>query len=65
LKETTIGGYLDLNSLETVPENFLQGATIGGYLDLNSLETVPENFLQGVTIGGGVFTFCVYEKWYL
>jgi len=37
LEETTINGWLNLDSLTTVPEGFLEGTTINGGLDLRSL----------------------------
>ena len=55
LQGTTIGGDLNLRSLETASENFLQGTTIGGDLNLHSLETASENFLKETMIGWDVY----------
>jgi hypothetical protein len=43
-----IGGYLDLGSVTSLPENF--NPTVGGYLDLGSVKSLPENF--NPTVGG-------------
>ena len=47
----TVGGYLDLGSLTSIPEGF--NPTVGGYLDLRSLTSIPEGF--NPTVGGSLY----------
>ncbi len=48
LGKEEIIGYLDLESLTSIPEGF--NPTVGGYLDLESLKSIPEGF--NPTVGG-------------
>jgi hypothetical protein len=47
----TVGGYLDLESLTSIPEGF--NPTVGGYLYLCSLTSIPEGF--NPTVGGSLY----------
>ncbi|MBP7398210.1 MAG: hypothetical protein KA954_01400, partial [Chitinophagales bacterium] len=38
----TVGGYLYLRSVTSIPEGF--NPTVGGYLDLRSVTSIPEGF---------------------
>ena len=51
----TVGGYLDLRSLTSIPENFGNGLTVGGGLDLRSLTSIPDGFGNGLTVGGYLY----------
>jgi hypothetical protein len=53
---------LDLKSLTTVPEKFLQNTTVNGGLDLSLLTTVPEKFLQNTTLNGGLYLRSLNES---
>ena len=46
----SVGGYLDLSSLTSIPEGF--NPTVGGSLDLRSLTSIPEGF--NPTVGGSL-----------
>ena len=47
----TVGGYLDLSSLTSIPEGF--NPTVGGSLYLSSLTSIPEGF--NPTVGGSLY----------
>jgi hypothetical protein len=51
----TIGGWLYLSSLTSLPENLQLPQTIGGSLYLGSLTSLPENLQLPQTIGGSLY----------
>ena len=61
----TVGGYLYLSSLTSIPEGF--NPTVGGWLDLRSLTSIPEGF--NPTVGGdldlGSLTSILYKDYLL